>query len=123
MESVIACMSKQFEDFDVSSFGESMDKQRATLAYDVGCVSLSSTMLGEAIGDSLYLLFWILGLTIGSHWPPRVASALAIDNCPLRRCTVWSDVGRPLKGGARNESLTKVRLSFLIKIFCWSGCV
>lgn len=47
-----AGVSKQFEDFDVSSFGESVDKQRATLAYDVGCGSLSSTMLGEAIGTA-----------------------------------------------------------------------
>ena len=52
MESVIADMSKEFEDFDVSSFGESMDKQRATFAYDVGFGSLSSTMLGDAIGTA-----------------------------------------------------------------------
>ena len=88
MESVMAGVSKHVEDFDVSSFGESMDKQRATLAYDVGCDSLSSTMLGKAIGTACTFSsgFLVLQSARTGHLVLRVLRRLTTVPCVAAPC-------------------------------------
>ena len=56
---------------------------------------------------------WVLVTDVAGGCPRRMAITVGLASVER-----W-----PLKGGARNKSLTKVRLSFLIKILCWSGCV